>query len=146
MFNYVMKLVICRHCDLAIPVEYIIAHAGKKHGIQYSEDCVNSIIINYGPKTVKDIMEFNNSITELDLPVDGIPTEQKGFRYLIYQYCTGIWDSMMAHFRAKHRGQNIGEMTEDDVKMQLLFGGRLQKWFPLLELATESIEEQNNNA
>jgi len=146
VFNHVMKLMICWRCNLAIPAEYIAAHIHGKHGIQCTKECVNSIITNYRPKTVEDIMEFNNSITELDLPVDGIPIEQKGFRCLICQHCTGIWDSMTAHFRAKHRGQNVKEMTESNVEMQLLFGGRLRKWFPLKEPGTESIEEQNDDA
>jgi len=52
MFNHVMKLVICWRYNLVIPAEYITVYTGGKHGIQCSEDCVNSIITNYGPKTV----------------------------------------------------------------------------------------------
>src|SRR5579871_731702 len=150
MFNQVMELVICRRCDIAIPAEYIMAHVRGKHGIQCSEECVDYIIGNYKPRTIEDIMRFNGSVIELDSPVDGIPTEKRGFRCLICRHCVRLWDSMTAHFRAKHKGQNIGEMTERDVEMQLLFGGRLRKWFPLKESGAESgaksIEEQNGDA
>src|SRR5579871_3585199 len=56
---------------------------------------------------------------------------------------------MTVHFRKNHKGLTVKENTEKDVEMQLLFGGRLRKWFPLKESGAESglesIEEQNGD-
>jgi len=53
---------------------------------------------------------------------------------------------MTDHFIKWHKGSQVKEWTEKNVEMQLLFGGRLRKWFPLKEPGTESIEEQNDDA
>jgi len=145
MFNRVMNLIICRCCDLAIPVEYIQAHFRGKHGINCLEELVNSIILNYQPRIVAAVEEFKNTILELDLLVNGIPIK-RGFRCLICRHCTRLKDSMTRHFRTIHEGENIKEQTEGNIEIQLLFGGRFRKWFPIKEPGAESMKEQNDDA
>jgi hypothetical protein len=53
---------------------------------------------------------------------------------------------MTDHFRRKHKGEDVKEWTEMDVKMQLLFGGRLKKWFSVAEPGSEPISKQNTDA
>ena len=139
-----MNLIICRRCDLVIAAEHIAVHVNGKHGIRCSEELTQSIISKYRPESLDTIIEFKNSTEELDLAVDGIPI-QKGYRCLICRYCVRLWDSMTVHFRKNHKGLTVKENTEKDVEMQLLFGGRLRKWFPLkksgAESGSESIED-----
>jgi hypothetical protein len=53
---------------------------------------------------------------------------------------------MTAHFRRKHKGENAKEWSEDDVDMQLVFGGLLKRWFPLRNPSTVEVEEDNESA
>src|SRR5262245_45120937 len=145
MFNSVMNWIICRRCNLAIPAEYIRAHVTGKHGILCSEKTINAIISIYQPRTVEAVMEFKNITSELDSSVDGIPMK-RGFRCLICHHCTRFRDSMIHHFRTIHEGENVKEQMEENIEMQLLFGGRLRKWFSIKEPGAESIEEQNDDA
>jgi len=145
IFNGIMNLIICRCCDLAIAAEHIVVHVNGKHGIRCSEELARSIISKYQPESLDAIIAFKNITKELELPVDGIPIK-KGYRCLICRHCVRLWSLMTDHFTKKHKGQNVREMTEEGVEMQLLFGGRLRKWFPLLESGTESIDEQNDDA
>jgi len=145
IFNKIMNLVICRRCDLAIAAEHIAVHINGKHGIRCSEELARSIISKYQPWSLDAIIEFKNITEELEFPVDGIPTK-KGYRCLICRHCVWLWDSMTDHFRKKHKGQTIKEHVEENVEVQLLFGGRLRKWFSIKESRTEPIEEQNDDA
>jgi len=52
MFNWIMNLIICRHCDLAIPSEYRAVHANRKHRLRCLDELVNTIVANYGPQGV----------------------------------------------------------------------------------------------
>ena len=145
IFNQKMKLIICRRCDLAIAAEHIAVHVKRKHGIRCSEELAHNIVSKYQPRSLDAIIEFKNITEELDAPVEEIPIA-RGYRCLICRHCVRQWDSMMDHFRKKHIGQDKEEQTEEGVEMQLLFGGRLRKWFPIRESGTRSVDEQNQAA
>jgi len=140
-----MNLIICRRCDLAVPAEYIRVHMNGKHGIHCSNELINSIISNYQPSSVDVVTTFRNNTMELDSSVNGVPIK-RGFRCLICLYCTPLPESMARHFRTQHKGQNIKEQMEENVPMQILFGGRLRKWFSVKEPGTMPINEGNDDA
>lgn len=144
-FNEKMKLMICRHCDLAIPAEHIAVHARGKHGIRCSAELAESIISKFQPLALDTIIEFKNTTEELDSPVEGIPIK-RGYRCLICRHCAYVWGSMTDHFIKQHRGQDVREQIEKDVEMQLLFGGQLKKWFSIREPGAALVDEQNEDA
>lgn len=120
-------------------------HVNGKHAIHCSEELAESIIFKYQPQSLDSIIEFKNVTEELASPIDGIPIK-RGYRCLICQHCTQVWGSMTDHFRRQHRGQEVKKQTEENVKMQLLFGGRLRKWFSIKEPGTAPVDEQNDDA
>jgi Orsellinic acid/F9775 biosynthesis cluster protein D len=144
-FNEKMKLIICRRCELAIAAEFISVHMNGKHAIRCSEELVESIVRKYQPLGLEAIIQFKNTTEELESRVDGIPIK-RGYRCLVCRYCTHLWDSMTAHFRKEHKGESAKEWTEKDVEMQLLFGGRLKKWFSVKEPGNSAVEEENTDA
>jgi hypothetical protein len=91
------------------------------------------------------IIEFRENTKQLESPIGGIPV-RKGHKCLKCGRCVRFWDSMTAHFRRKHKGENAKEWSEDDVDMQLVFGGLLKRWFPLRNPSTVEVEEDNESA
>jgi len=144
MFNRSMNLVICRRCDLAIAAEYIGVHVREKHGIRCSEELVESIISKYRPLSLDGIIEFNNVTEVLNSPVEGIPVK-RGYRCMVCGYCAQVWGSVTDHFRKKHKEEDVKEQTEENVAMQLLFGGRLRKWFSIKHPGAGPIDEGNDD-
>lgn len=145
VFNEVMKLIICRRCELAIAADYIAVHTSKKHGIHCSKELIQSITTRYQPQGLDAIIRFRMRTKELAAPVDGIPME-RGYRCRICRHCTHIWGSMTDHFRRKHGGLDVKPWTEDNVEMQLLFGGRLRKWFTIGNPSRRHVRQKNRDS
>jgi len=95
--------------------------------------------------SLNSIIEFKENTKELESAIGGIPVK-KGFKCLKCGYCVRVKDSMSVHFRNKHRGDDVKEWTEDDVNMQLIFGGRLKKWFPIHDRSMVEVDEGNESA
>ena len=53
---------------------------------------------------------------------------------------------MTDHVVKKHKGEDVKEWTEDEVDMQLVFGGRLKKWFPIHDRSVIEVEDENESA
>jgi hypothetical protein len=95
--------------------------------------------------TLDSIIEFRENTAQLESPIGGIPV-RTGYKCLKCGCCVRKWDSMMAHFRRKHKGENAKEWSEDDVDMQLVFGGCLKRWFPVRDRSMVEVDEGNESA
>src|SRR6266496_3170488 len=140
-----MRLIICRGCDKAVPPEHLQTHVTSKHKIYCSHDVVESIVSGRRLMTLDSIIELRENMKQLESPIGGIPV-RSGYKCLKCECCVRKWDSMTAHFRKKHKGENVKEWSEDDVDMQLVFGGRLKRWFPIHDRSTVEVDEGNESA
>ena len=144
VINERMKLILCLRCDKAVAPEHLETHVNKKHQIDCSHDTVQSIVFGRRLMSLNAIMKFRENTKQLESPIGGIPV-RKGFKCLKCGHCVRLWDSMTAHFRSEHNGEDAKEFTENDVHMQLVFGGTLKKWFPLRDHSTVEIEDDNES-
>ncbi len=145
MINKRMRLIICRGCDKAVPPEHLQTHVTSKHKIYCSHDVVESIVSGRRLMTLDSIIELRENMKQLESPIGGIPV-RIGYKCLKCGCCVRKWDSMTAHFRKKHKGENVKEWSEDDVDMQLVFGGRLKRWFPIHDRSMVEVDEGNESA
>jgi len=145
MINERAKLIICRRCDRVVPPEHLETHVSCKHKLNCSHDTVDSIVSGRRLMSLNSIIEFRANTEELASPIEGIPVRQ-GYKCLKCGRCVGKWDSMTAHFREKHKGEDVRAWTENEVDMQLLFGGRLKKWFPIRDWSTIEVLDENESA
>ena len=145
MINEKLKLIICRRCDKTVAPEHLQTHVSSKHKIYCSHDTVQSIVTGRRLMSLDAIIAFRGNTKELESPIGGIPV-RKGHKCLKCGRCVRAWDSMTAHFRRKHNGENAKEWSEHDVDMQLVFGGLLKKWFPIRDHSTVEVEEDNESA
>jgi len=145
MINEELKLIICRECDTAVPPEHLQTHVSSKHKINCSHDMIESIVSGRGLMSLESIIEFKENTAMLESAIGGIPVRQ-GYKCLKCGYCVWKWGSMTDHFFNKHRGENAREWTEDEIDMQLLFRGRLKKWFPIRDPSTIEVPDENESA
>jgi hypothetical protein len=50
---------------------------------------------------------------------------------------------MTDHFVKKHNGLDAKDQTEQGIEMQAPFGGRLKKWFEIIDRSTIEVDEEN---
>ena len=113
MINTRMKWVICHSCELVVPHEYLRTHLGK-HKIYCSHDGIYSIVSGRGLKSLDSITEFKEANWVLDIPVAGIPVNERGHRCLKCQYYSP-WRTMTEHFRLWHKGHDVKENTREEL-------------------------------
>ncbi|TMC19465.1 MAG: DUF3505 domain-containing protein [Chloroflexi bacterium] len=144
MINEKMRWIICRRCDKAVPSEYIQPHLRRKHRIYCSDDTFNSIISGRGLMSLDSIIAFREDTTVLEAAISGILT-RKGHKCVECGHCTPVWGSMTDHFVKKHNGLDAKDWTEHEIGMQAPFGGRLKKWFEIIDRSMVEVDEQNES-
>jgi Orsellinic acid/F9775 biosynthesis cluster protein D len=139
-----MRWIICRRCDKAVPSEYIQSHLSTKHRIYCSDDTLDSIVSGRELMSLDSIITFREDTTGLKAAIVGILT-RKGHKCVKCGHCTPVWSSMTAHFVKKHDGMDVKDLTEHGVEMQAPFGGRLKKWFEIIDRSTIEVDEENES-
>lgn len=139
-----MRWIICRRCDKAVPPEYIQSHLSTKHRIYCSDDVLDSIVSGRELMSLDSIITFREDTTTLETAIGGILT-RKGHKCVECGHCTPVWGSMTAHFVKKHNGLDAKDLTEHGVEMQAPFGGRLKKWFEIIDRSTIVVDEGNES-
>jgi len=145
VINERMKWIICTRCDRGVPPEYLQAHLWTKHGIDCSDDTLNSIITGRELKTLASLKAWKKNTIALESAIGGIAME-KGHKCVECRHCTPKWGSMTDHFVKYHKGKDAKECTEAEVQMQAPFGGELKKWFEIIDTSMMNVDEDNESA
>jgi len=143
MINIRMKWIICRRCETVIPLEYLQTHVCK-HKLKCSDATMQSIMSAHMVNSLNSIMEYREENWVLDTPIAGIPVNVKGYKCLKCRYYAP-WRTMTEHFRLQHQGHDAKDNTRDEQSMQAPFGGRLKKWFGLIERSEIEAGDKNED-
>jgi Orsellinic acid/F9775 biosynthesis cluster protein D len=139
-----MRWIICRRCDKSVPPERVQGHLKKKHKIYCSDNTLNSIATGRRLMSLDSITAWKKNTVRLEKAIEGIPT-RNGHKCVECGHCTPVWGSMTDHFVKKHEGKEAKEWTEHEIEMQAPFGGRLKKWFEIIDRSTVEVEEENES-
>jgi len=145
VINERMKWVICTRCDRGVPPEYLQAHLWTKHGINCSDDMLNTITTGRELKTFISLKAWKKNTVTLESAISGIAVE-KGHKCIECGHCTPKWGSMTDHFVKKHKDKDARECTEAGIPMQAPFGGELKKWFEIIDSGVMEVDEENESA
>ena len=145
VINEKMKWIVCTQCDRAVPPEYLQAHLWTKHGIECSDNILNTIITGRELKTLASLKAWKKSTATLQTAISGIKIE-RGTKCLECGHCTMFWGSMLEHFRLNHENKVARQCVEANVQMQAPFGGELKKWFEIIDASAMDVEDDNESA
>jgi len=140
VINEKMKWIICRRCDMAVPPDYIQTHLSQKHRIYCSDDTLDFVVSGRGLMSLDSIIAFREDTTALEAAIGGILT-CNGHKCIECGHCMPVWGSMTDHFVKHHNGLDSKDRTEHGIEMQAAFGGRLKKWFEIIDRSTVEVEE-----
>lgn len=101
MINQKMKWIIYRRCDKIISSEHVKTHLNNKHQIYYSRNSLKSIFFDHKLMSLESLEMFKREMITLKNAINEILIK-KDYKYIIYKYCTMIWESMIKHFRNRH--------------------------------------------
>ena len=119
IINEKLKWIVCTRCDRGMPSEYVQAHLWNKHGIDCSDDTLNTITTRHELMTLESLRAWKKNTVALEAAISGIAMET-GHKCIECGHCTPIWGSMTDHFVKKHDGKEAKENTEAGIRMQAI--------------------------
>jgi hypothetical protein len=120
------NLIVCNHCCIALPWEWVRSHLKEQHAIDTTEELVSDFLgLQDSALTVQQVKDWRESVV-VGKAVQDIPVI-KGYRCNLCNYSVAAKKGMKNHFSEIHKGYKRAKYSED-CKVQLVFHGSLRKY------------------
>jgi len=125
------NLIICDHCGIALPSEWVRSHLKEQHGIETMDEQVSEFLgLEEDALTVQQVKDWRESVW-VGKAVQNIPVV-KGHRCNLCDYSVAAKKGMKNHFMEIHKRFKRARYSEE-CKVQLVFNGRLRKYIQVEE-------------
>jgi hypothetical protein len=125
------NLIVCNHCCVALPWEWVRSHLKEQHAIETTDEEVSDFLgLQDSALTVQQVKDWRESVV-VGKAVHNIPVVN-GFRCNLCNYSVAARKGMKNHFSEIHKGYKRAKYSED-CKVQLVFHGSLRKYIQVEE-------------
>src|SRR5271154_3612701 len=125
------NLIVCNHCGMALPSEWVHSHLKEQHGIETTDEQVSQVLgLEDNALTVQQVKDWRESVW-VGKAVQKIPVV-KGHRCNLCDYSDAAKKGMKNHFTEIHKKFKRARYSEE-CKVQLVFNGRLRKYIQVEE-------------
>ena len=87
-----------------------------KYKIEYLNDILNSIIIEYELMIFESIKVWKKNMIALKIVIDEIVMKMR-YKCIEYKYCILIWDLMMNYIMKNHENKNMREYMKVNIQI-----------------------------
>jgi hypothetical protein len=125
------NLIVCNHCGIALPSEWVHSHLKEQHSIHAKDKQVSEFLgLEDNALTVQQVKDWRESVW-VGKAVQKIPVV-KGHRCNLCDYSVAAKKGMKNHFTEIHKKFKRARYSEE-CKVQLVFNGRLRKYIQVEE-------------